>query len=50
MSRMLFRITAVAAVAVLIACIWLWQTSRETLPAEIRIASGRSSGLYYAFA
>jgi TRAP transporter TAXI family solute receptor len=42
--------TAVAAVAVLVASIWLWHTSRETLPRVIRIASGQHSGLYYAFA
>ncbi|HVL13977.1 MAG TPA: TAXI family TRAP transporter solute-binding subunit, partial [Gemmata sp.] len=49
MSRMLFRITAVLALAVLAASTWVWYTSRETLPREIRIASGQPGGLYHAF-
>ena len=35
-----------AAAAVMVACVVSWHTSRESLPTEIRIAAGHSSGLY----
>jgi len=47
----LFRLLlALTATTVVIVCIVVWYTSRETLPSEIRIAAGRKEGLYYSFA
>jgi len=45
--RKVARVTIVfVANAVIVACVVLWYTSRETLPPEIRIATGKKGGLY----
>jgi TRAP transporter TAXI family solute receptor len=41
---------AVAAAAVLVACVVTWFRSRETLPREIRIAAGQHEGIYQMLA
>lgn len=41
---------AIAATAVVVVCAYVWYTSRDTLPPEIRIAAGQKHGLYHTFA
>jgi uncharacterized protein len=50
MRRTARLLVAFAAAAVMVACGYLWYTSHEFLPPEIRIAAGKPDGLYHALA
>ncbi len=49
MKKLLRILIAIVATAVLVACIFVWYTSREAFPPEIRIAAGQQNGLYHTF-
>ena len=49
MFKLLRILVAIAVSAALIVWGFVWYSSHETLPAEIRIAGGKRDGLYHAF-